>query len=75
MKQQMSIKTVAAAAVLVAMNIILSRVFAINVGPTLRITISTTPIFLAGLWFGPLTGAVCGGHRGSSGKSLPGIRP
>ena len=60
MKQQMSIKTVAAAAVLVAMNIILSRVFAINVGPTLRITISTTPIFLAGLWFGPLTGAVCG---------------
>ena len=53
MKQQMSIKTVAAAAVLVAMNIILSRVFAINVGPTLRITISTTPIFLAGLWFGP----------------------
>ena len=75
MKQQMSIKTVAAAAVLVAMNIILSRVFAINVGPTLRITISTTPIFLAGLWFGPLTGAVCGATGDLLGSLFQGYAP
>lgn len=73
MKRQMSIKTVAAAAVLVAMNIILARVFAVNIGPALRITISTTPIFLAGLWFGPLVGALCGAHGGFAGESVPGL--
>ena len=75
MKQQMNIKTVAAAAVLVAMNIILSRVFAINIGPTLRITISTTPIFLAGLWFGPAVGAVCGAAGDLLGSLFQGYAP
>lgn len=75
MKQQMSIKTVAAAAVLVAMNIILSRVFAINIGSTLRITISTTPIFLAGLWFGPLVGGLCGAAGDLLGSLFQGYAP
>ncbi len=75
MKQQMSIKMVAAAAVLVAMNIILSRVFAINVGPTLRITISTTPVFLAGLWFGPAVGGICGGVGDLLGSLFQGYAP
>lgn len=75
MKRQMSIKTVAAAAVLVAMNIILARVFAVNIGPALRITISTTPIFLAGLWFGPLVGALCGATGDLLGSLFQGYAP
>ena len=46
-------RTIVFAAVLVAMNLVLSRVLAINIGPTIRITISATPIYLASLWFGP----------------------
>ena len=37
-------RTIVFAAVLVAMNLVLSRVLAINIGPTIRITISATPI-------------------------------
>ena len=35
-------RTIVFAAVLVAMNLVLSRVLAINIGPTIRITISAT---------------------------------
>ena len=75
MKRQMSIRTVAVAAVLVAMNIILSRVFAVNIGPALRITISTTPVFLAGLWFGPAVGGICGGAGDLLGSLFQGYAP
>lgn len=53
-------RTVVFAGVLVAMNIILSRFFSIRIGDTLRISLGFTPLFLAGLWFGPVVGGICG---------------
>ena len=58
MKNENKVRILAFAGVLIAMNIVLARLVAINIGPTLRITVSQTPIFLAGFWFGP----VVGGH-------------
>jgi len=46
--------------VLVAMNILLSRVFTINLGNSIRINFSATPVFLAGIWFGPFIGGLTG---------------
>ena len=70
--KKLNVKTIVFAAVLVAMNLVLSRVLAINIGSTLRITVSATPIYLASLWFGPLVGGICGAGR-SAGMSDPGI--
>ena len=70
--KKLNVKTIVFAAVLVAMNLVLSRVLVINIGSTLRITVSATPIYLASLWFGPLVGGICGG-LGSAGMSDPGI--
>lgn len=47
--KKLNVKTIVFAAVLVAMNLVLSRVLAINIGSTLRITVSATPIYLASL--------------------------
>lgn len=60
MKNTNKVKIMAYAGVLIAMNIVLARLVAINIGPTLRITVSQTPIYLAGLWFGPVIGGICG---------------
>ena len=48
------------AGVIIAMNIVLARLVAINIGPTLRITVSQTPVYLAGFWFGPVVGDLIG---------------
>ena len=58
--KKLNVKTIVFAAVLVAMNLVLSRVLAINIGSTLRITVSATPIYLASLWFD--SGVFCAGR-------------
>ena len=73
--KKLNIKTIAFAGVLIAMNLVLARVLAINIGPTLRITLSTTPIFLAGLWFGPAVGGICGVSADLLGCMLQGYAP
>ncbi len=45
--------------VLVAMTIVLSRILAIDLGFA-RFTLGSVCTIMAGLWFGPLGGAVCG---------------
>ena len=73
--KKLNIKVVVFAGVLIAMNLILTRVLAINIGPTLRITLSDTPIYLAGLWFGPVIGGICGGASDILGCLLSGYAP
>lgn len=46
-------------ALLVAMNIVLSRLLVIDLGFA-RITVGSVCTILAGLWFGPVAGGVCG---------------
>ena len=73
--KKLNVKTIVFAAVLVAMNLVLSRVLAINIGSTLRITVSATPIYLASLWFGPLVGGICGGLGDLLGCLIQGYAP
>ena len=70
--KKLNVKTIVFAAVLVAMNLVLSRVLAINIGSTLRITVSATPIYL---WFGPLVGGICGGLGDLLGCLIQGYAP
>ena len=60
MKTRFSAQTLAIAGVLVAMNIVLSRFVSIPIGTSLRISVSSVPIILAGIWLGPLAGGCCG---------------
>lgn len=46
-------------ALLVAMNIVLSRLLVIDLGFA-RITVGSVCTILAGLWFGPAAGGICG---------------
>lgn len=45
-------------AILTAIQIVLSRYLAIHVNDTLRISFETVPLALAGMWLGPLAGAL-----------------
>lgn len=60
MRTKFTPQTLAIAGVLVAMNIVLSKFIAIPIGDSLRITVSSVPIILAGIWLGPLAGGCCG---------------
>ena len=60
MKKRFSAQTLAIAGALVAMNIVLSRFVAIPIGTSLRITVSSVPIILAGIWLSPVVGGCCG---------------
>jgi len=55
-------RTLVGAALLVAMNIILTRWAALMImGGTIRLSFGTIPIYLAGLFFGPVVGGLVGG--------------
>lgn len=73
--KKLNVKTVVFAGVLVAMNLVLARVLAINIGTTLRITLSSTPIYLASLWMGPLVGGLCGISSDLLGCMIQGFAP
>lgn len=45
-------------AALVAMQIILARFLSIQASDTLRISFESVPVILAGMWLGPLSGAI-----------------
>ena len=51
--------TVVMLGVLVAMTIVLTRMFAINLGFA-RFTLGSVCVIMAGLWFGPVAGGICG---------------
>lgn len=73
--KKINIENIVFAGVLIAMNLVLARVLAINIGSTLRITVSATPIYLASLWLGPLVGGICGGVSDLLGCLLQGYAP
>lgn len=75
MKNGNKVKIMAFAGALIAMNIVLARMLAINIGPTLRITVSQTPVYLAGFWFGPVIGGICGFLGDLIGSLLQGYAP
>lgn len=59
-KEFWTVKTMVFLALLVALHIVLTRVFVIELGGVYRITLGNVCTVLAGLWFGPIAGGVCG---------------
>lgn len=70
-----SVYRLAYAGVLIAMNIVLSRFVSIPLGPTLRVSISSVPIILCGLWMGPFIGGASGGIADLLGTAISGYAP
>lgn len=57
-KNTFSTQNLVIMASLIALQIVLSRYLSIQVNETLRISFETVPLALAGMWLGPLGGAV-----------------
>ena len=75
MKKVNNVKVLAFTGVLVAMSIILTRVVAIPIGTSIRLTVGQTPVYLCGFWFGPLVGGICGFLSDFLGAVLQGYAP
>lgn len=60
-------------AMLTAGSIVLSRLCVIYLTPSLRVEFGSIPIFLAGLFFGPVSGAIVGGLADVLGTALSGL--
>ncbi len=58
-KQQWNVSTLVYMALLVAMNLVLTRVFVIELG-AYRISLGSVTTIMAGLWLGPVAGGLCG---------------
>lgn len=58
LKQTFSTQNLVMMAALIAMQIILARFLSIQVSDTLRISFESIPVILAGMWLGPLPGAI-----------------
>ncbi len=58
-RQKWNTQTLVFLALLIAMHLVLTRLVAIDLG-FCRITVGSVCTILAGLWFGPLAGGVCG---------------
>lgn len=60
MKKKITAKFISICAILAAFSIILGKYLAINVGENFRFSMENLPILLAGLYLGPLAGAIVG---------------
>lgn len=58
-KQHWNVSTLVYMALLVALHLVLTRVFVIELG-AYRISIGSVATIMAGLWLGPVAGGVCG---------------
>ncbi len=58
-KTRWNVKTLVFMALIVAMHLVLTRVFVVELG-AYRISLGSICTILAGLWMGPAAGAVCG---------------
>lgn len=58
LKKTFSTQNLVMMAALIAMQIILARFLSIQVSDTLRISFESIPVILAGMWLGPIPGAI-----------------
>lgn len=56
----MSTKTLASCALLAALNVVLARLIGLMPSSSARFSIEAVPLFLAGMFFGPLAGGMVG---------------
>ena len=60
MKTGWNARTLVYMAMMIAIQIVLSRFLSISLGPTLRLAFGPVATIMAGLWLGPVAGALCG---------------
>ena len=53
-------QTLVRLALMIALQITLTRILVVEIGQTLRISFGSVATILAGLWFGPVCGGLCG---------------
>ena len=58
LKKTFSTQNLVMMAALIAMQIILARFLSIQASDTLRISFESIPVILAGMWLGPIPGAI-----------------
>lgn len=58
-KNKWSVKTLVFMSLLAALNLILTRIISLDLGP-FRVTVGPVCTIMAGLWLGPMAGAACG---------------
>ncbi len=58
--KHLSVKHTATVALLIALQIVLSKFLMLQLAPSVRISIDSVPILLAGIWFGPFIGGIVG---------------
>lgn len=59
-KQAMSVRVLAGCALLTALSVVLSRLMSLIPNELTRFSIEAVPLFIAGLLFGPIPGAMAG---------------
>lgn len=74
-KNSTHIKQLVLASMLIALSIVLTRFFAINLLPTVRYSLGKIPIFIAGLLLGPIWGAIVGGLSDLIGYAINPLGP
>jgi len=70
---RMATKTLAYCALLAALSIILARLLTLMPDPSTRFSIEAVPIFMAGMFFGPLAGGLVGFAADSVGTLFSGF--
>lgn len=58
--KQITVKRLSMMAMLVALQIVLSKFLMLQVTSSVRLSIDSVPILLSGIWFGPLAGGIVG---------------
>ena len=53
-------RTIVIMGLMIALSIVLTRFFAINIGPTVRLSLGSIAAMLTGMWFGPVAGFIAG---------------
>ena len=74
-KQHTRLVTLVYVAILAAAHVVLSNVGSIPMGPY-RVSLKSVATIMAGLWFGPVAGALCGADRSGearAGRPSPGV--
>ena len=57
-------------AMFIALQIVLSKFLMLQLAPSVRLSIDSVPILLAGIWFGPIAGGLVGALADSLGTIL-----
>ena len=58
--KSISTKRLSLLAMFIALQIVLSKFLMLQLAPSVRLSIDSVPILLAGIWFGPIAGGLVG---------------